>query len=71
MTILLTVLGTDTSANSYSQQSHCVFYTENENVTTVGHDWALSPLMPYLYLENNGSLESPPVGMRSAVPLGT
>ena len=52
----------------YYQQ--CSQYVEPENVTTPGYSWVTSRLSPFSYLYQLPSGTAPPLGMRSAVPLG-
>lgn len=47
-------------------------YLEAENVTVVRNSWALKVEFKYLFQINftQGAFQTPPLGMRSAVPLG-
>lgn len=57
---------------SFGLQQFCVLYTEPENVSTIRFGWDTLGLRSYLF-QNPGDPKmqrSPPMGMRSAVPLG-
>lgn len=52
----------------YFQQ--CGLYVEPDNVTKPGYSWTTDRLSPYPYLYQLPSGTAPPLGLRSAVPLG-
>lgn len=57
---------------TFGWQQFCALYTEPENVSTIRYGWDLTKLESYLF-QNPGDpkkQQSPPIGMRSAVPLG-
>lgn len=57
---------------SFGWQQFCVLYSEPENVSTIRFGWDSLGLRSYLF-QNPGdqkNQQSPPGGMRSAVPLG-
>ena len=57
---------------SFGWQQFCVLYTEPENVSTIRYGWDTVNMGSYLF-QNPGdpkNQQSPPMGMRSAVPLG-
>ena len=57
---------------SFGWQQFCVLYTEPENVSTIRFGWDTLNIGSYLF-QNTADpkkQQSPPIGMRSAVPLG-
>lgn len=57
---------------SFGWQQFCAFYTEPEDVSTIRYGWDTMNMKSYLF-QNPGdpkNQQSPPMGMRSAVPLG-
>lgn len=57
---------------SFGWQQFCVLYSEPENVSTIRFGWDSLGLRSYLFQNpgNQKNQQSPPGGMRSAVPLG-
>ena len=53
---------------SFLQQ--CALYVEPENATKTVHGWVTPRYTPVKYLYQTPSGTPPPLGMRSAVPLG-
>ena len=59
------------SEDQFVWKSQPCAYLEPENVTVVKNAWIVTKKFNYLYKRNmDGKLEAPPIGMRSAVPLG-
>ena len=60
------------SNQSFNWQQFCGLYFEPENVSTIRFGWDVLELRSYLFQNPTkpGKQRSPPMGMRSAVPLG-
>ncbi|XP_078367102.1 uncharacterized protein LOC144651095 isoform X2 [Oculina patagonica] len=61
---------TVTSDMKFSFLQQCAMYVEPENFTKTVHSWVTPRYSPVRYLYQTPSGTSPPLGMRSAVPLG-
>lgn len=59
-----------TSHMRFSHYQQCVQYVEPENVTRPVHSWVTPRLSPASFLYQVPEGVPPPLGMRSAVPLG-
>lgn len=61
---------TVTSDMHFSFLQQCALYVEPENVTKPVHGWVTPRYSPVKYLYQAPKSTPPPLGMRSAVPLG-
>ena len=63
--------GVVTSEDQFVWRSQPCSYLEPENVSRVKNAWVVTNKFNYLHKKNkDGKLGAPPIGMRSAVPLG-
>lgn len=59
-----------TSDMKFNFLQQCALYVEPENFTKTIHGWVTPRYTPVKYLYQTPSGTPPPLGMRSAVPLG-
>ena len=59
-----------TSDMKFNFLQQCALYVEPENFTKTVHGWVTPRYTPFKYLYQTPNGTPPPLGMRSAVPLG-